>query len=191
MRFAWILLVPLMMGVSVPAHAQRRADPPITMEAARRTAMERVPNSTVVRSKLEHENGKPVYEVDLREAGKSGIERVMVDGTTGRVTSIKHESAKTMKGAAPRITMAAARRAAMERVPHSTVIKEELEHKNGKPVYEFDLRVPGKAGYEEVMVDGTTGAVLSVKHETARGAKKEMKKQHKQTTKQMKRPASY
>lgn len=166
MRFTWMLLVPLMIGVAAPADAQHK-DPPVPMATARKAAMERVPNSTVLKGELEYENGKPMYEFDLKVPGKSGYEEVKVDGTTGRVTSVKHESGHEMKGEAPRIGMDAARRTAMQRVPNSRVIKEELDHENGTPVYEFDLQVTGKSGYEEVKVDGMTGNVISVKHETS------------------------
>lgn len=96
MRFTWMLLVPLMMGVTAPAHAQRK-DPRITMEAARRAAMARVPRSRVIKEELDHEKGMPVYEFELMVPGRAGYDEVVVDGMTGNVTSIKHETPRHEK----------------------------------------------------------------------------------------------
>ena len=38
---------------------------------------------------------------------------------------------------------------------------------DGKLVYTFDIKVPGKSGYEEVEVDAMMGTVLKVEHESA------------------------
>lgn len=48
----------------------------------------------------------------------------------------------------------------------ATVIDGELEAEHGCLVYSFDLRVSGKGGVDEVMVDAGNGAVLTHAHET-------------------------
>ena len=48
------------------------------------------------------------------------------------------------------------------------VTEGELEIERGCLVYSFDIRVPGKSGIDEVMVDPGTGKVLSHTHETPR-----------------------
>lgn len=58
-----------------------------------------------------------------------------------------------------------ARAAALAKVPNAVVKSQEIENEHGKLVYSFDLAVPGKTGIEEVVVDATTGKVLSVEHE--------------------------
>lgn len=70
----------------------------------------------------------------------------------------------------------AARKLATDRVANSTISKEELEVEDGKLVYSFDLKVAGKAGFEEVLIDAKTGRVISQEHESekkeaAEGAK--------------------
>ena len=45
--------------------------------------------------------------------------------------------------------------------------KGELEVEDGCLVYSFDIKVAGKSGAEEVMVDAGNGKVLSRKHESA------------------------
>ncbi|GLI38806.1 hypothetical protein GHYDROH2_23070 [Geobacter hydrogenophilus] len=46
-------------------------------------------------------------------------------------------------------------------------------------VYSFDIRVPGKPGIEEVMVDAGTGRVISHKHETQKQERAEKSKEKK------------
>lgn len=64
-----------------------------------------------------------------------------------------------------------AQRTALEGIkapPAATVTEGELEIERGCLVYSFDIRVPGKSGIDEVMVDPGTGKVLSHTHETPR-----------------------
>ncbi len=47
------------------------------------------------------------------------------------------------------------------------VTERELEMEHGCLVYSFDIRVAGKEGLEEVLIDAGTGKVLSHTHESA------------------------
>ena len=70
-----------------------------------------------------------------------------------------------------KVSLADARQVALASIkapPTSTVGEGELEIEHGCLVYSFDIRVPGKSGIEEVMVDPGNGKVLSQKHESAR-----------------------
>ncbi len=60
------------------------------------------------------------------------------------------------------VSVDAARQTALARVP-GQVLEEELEHDDGRLVYEFDIRptAPGVPD-QEVVVDATTGQVLEV-----------------------------
>lgn len=58
------------------------------------------------------------------------------------------------------ITAEEARKAALEAVP-GTIIKEELENKRGRAVYEFYIRKADGSVYE-VYVDGNSGKVTKV-----------------------------
>jgi hypothetical protein len=84
----------------------------------------------------------------------------------------------------PAISMEAARKTALHRVPGATVKKEELEKEHGKLIYSFDLSVPGKTGIDEVQVDAMTGKVLSVEHETPKMEAKEKEEEKKEAKKQ-------
>lgn len=77
-------------------------------------------------------------------------------------TDVGHFQAQT------KVTLATARATALALigVRAAQVVEGELEIEGGCLVYSFDIRVPNKAGIEEVMVDPGNGAVLSRSHET-------------------------
>jgi hypothetical protein len=74
----------------VPAKLAKQAK--ITLDAARATALAKVPNGTVKSEELEREHGKLIYSFDIEVPGKSGIEEVNVSAVTGKVLVKKHES---------------------------------------------------------------------------------------------------
>jgi uncharacterized membrane protein YkoI len=59
----------------------------------------------------------------------------------------------------------AAMRTALARVPGGRITEAELEEEDGRLIYSFDVRVDGRAGYDEVHVDARTGEVVKVEHE--------------------------
>jgi uncharacterized membrane protein YkoI len=65
----------------------------ITPDSARAVALRRVPHGTIQSAELEHEHGALVYSYDIKVPGKPGVEEVQVDAATGRVVSLKHETA--------------------------------------------------------------------------------------------------
>jgi uncharacterized membrane protein YkoI len=70
-----------------------------------------------------------------------------------------------------KVSLAEAQKTALANIkapPTATVSEGELEVEHGCLVYSFDIRIPGKSGIEEVMVDPGNGKVLSRKHESAR-----------------------
>ena len=64
------------------------------------------------------------------------------------------------------ITPDAATRTAMQKVPNGQIQEAEIEQEHGKLVYSYDVKVPGKSGIDEVLVDAKTGAVVSHTHES-------------------------
>jgi hypothetical protein len=58
-------------------------------------------------------------------------------------------------------------RASLNTSAPTTVTEGELEREHGCLVYSFDIRVSGKEGVEEVLIDAGTGKVLSHKHESS------------------------
>jgi hypothetical protein len=69
------------------------------------------------------------------------------------------------------VSQADAERTAVENLKASsptTVTEGELELEHGCLVYSFDIRVAGRAGVEEVLIDAGTGKVLSHQHESSK-----------------------
>lgn len=64
----------------------------VTVEAARLTALARVPGGTVAAGELEEEDGALIFSFDIRVDGREGVEEVHVDALTGRVIAQEHES---------------------------------------------------------------------------------------------------
>lgn len=62
----------------------------------------------------------------------------------------------------PAVTMEAARKVALARVPGGKLHHEELEREHGRLVYSFELAVLGKSEDQEVLVDAGDGQVVSV-----------------------------
>ena len=82
----------------------------------------------------------------------------------------KHASPSELLGLA-KVTHAEAQRTALASIdaPPTAIVKEgELEIEQGCLAYSFDIRVPGRSGIDEVMVDAGTGKTLSHTHETPR-----------------------
>ena len=64
-----------------------------------------------------------------------------------------------------RVDLGAARSTALARIP-GKVLKEELEHENGRDIYSFDIR-PDAAGtaLKEVHIDANDGSIVAVEDE--------------------------
>jgi uncharacterized membrane protein YkoI len=197
LRFAALALFFLITGTTAGVNAQEKPDSKqmgqakITMDEARKTALERVPG-TVESSELEKEHGKLVYSFDIRTA--EGITEVWVDAKSGEVINMEKETAaqeaaekhkdkakqktdddddeseasqkanqaKYAKEA--KITMEEAKAIALKEKP-GTITDQELEKEHGKLLYSFDIRdTSGKVF--DVEIDAKTGKVLKVVEDT-------------------------
>src|SRR6185295_11998120 len=74
----------------VPASLAKQAK--ISLDAARATALAKVPGGQVRSEELEKEHGKLIYSFDIEVPGKSGVEEVNVSAITGKVLSVHHET---------------------------------------------------------------------------------------------------
>jgi hypothetical protein len=79
-----------------------------------------------------------------------------------------------------KISLDAARTTALAKVPKGQVQSEELEEEDGKLLYSFDIKVPGRSGIDEVEIDALNGSVLNVDHETPAAEKAEAAKDAKE-----------
>ncbi len=87
--------------------------------------------------------------------------------------TVQEEKAGMLKLA--KVTASAATATALAKVPGGKVQSAEIEKEDGKLVYSFDIKVAGKSGIEEVLVDAMSGAVVSVEHEGVAVEAKEAK----------------
>jgi Peptidase propeptide and YPEB domain len=96
----------------------------------------------------------------------------------GAKVRLKEESPGLLAKA--KVTADAAVATAQEKVPKSRLSGAEIEMENGKLIYSFDFKTGGKRGSEEVTVDATTGAVLTVEHESPKAETDEKKAEAKE-----------
>lgn len=76
-----------------PTQAELQTQAKVSKEQATKTALSRVPDAKVESSELEREHGKLIWSFDLARNGKPGVTEVQVDAMTGKITSMKKESA--------------------------------------------------------------------------------------------------
>jgi hypothetical protein len=70
-----------------------RSQAKITSEVAVQNALARVPGGQVREGELEKEHGRLVYSFDVLVPNREGVDEVQVDARSGKVVSVKHESA--------------------------------------------------------------------------------------------------
>lgn len=81
--------------------------------------------------------------------------------------------AKLLKEAT--VAEADAAKTAMTRIPNGRIQAVELENEDGKLLYSYELKIPGKSGIEEVNVNAKTGAVVNTEHESPASERGEAK----------------
>lgn len=127
------------------------------METCMKAALKKHPGE-VVSLEAEIENGKPIYEFDIK--GADGVEwEVECDAKTGKVIEEEQDvdpasSDFTNKA---KVSKAEAEKAALAKFP-GEVVSVEYELEDGNPIYEFDIKMAN--GKEmEVEVDAITGKI--------------------------------
>lgn len=65
------------------------------------------------------------------------------------------------------VTEPAAARTALAKVHNGRIQAVELENENGRLIYSYEIKAPGRSGVQEVNVNAKTGAVVNVEHESA------------------------
>ena len=74
------------------AHPTTVMHPKVSVAAARAIAQAKVPRGRVKSHELERESGRLIYSFDFAVPGRTGIDEVNVDATTGAVLAVVHES---------------------------------------------------------------------------------------------------
>jgi uncharacterized membrane protein YkoI len=133
------------------------------METCMKAALAKHPGK-VLSLEAEIENGKPIYEFDIK--GADGVEwEVECDAKSGKITEEEEDvDAKDPRFASKaKVSMEDARKTALAAYP-GEVVSVEYELEDGNPVYEFDIK--GKNGKEtEVEVDAVTGKIGETEEE--------------------------
>ena len=62
------------------------------IEAARETALEKVPHGTLKSSELEKEHGRLIWTFDIAQPSVPGLTEVHIDAKTGKLVAVKKES---------------------------------------------------------------------------------------------------
>lgn len=89
----------------------------------------------------------------------------------GAVSAQSTQSASRMKEeragllAQATIPPDSARKLALARVANGRIAEQEIEMEGGKLAYSFDIKVPGRTGIEEILIDAKSGAVIAHEHE--------------------------
>lgn len=99
----------------------------------------------------------------------------------GKPTTPAHQAQQAIvvkeatPGLAARATVAAAtaNATALAAVPGGHIQEAEIEEEHGRLVYSYDIKVPGRGGIDEVLIDAKTGAVVSKSHEGAAAERRE------------------
>ena len=111
----------------------------------------------------------------IRNIAASAVAIVFAGGFIAQSAAAQGKETQAQMRKDAKITSAKARATALKEVPNGRVQSSELERENGKLIYSFDIKVPGKSGVEEVNVDAVTGAMIAHEHETPKMEKKEAK----------------
>ena len=135
------------------------------METCLKAAMAKHAGS-IVSLEAEIENGKPIYEFDIK--GNDGKEwEVECDAKSGKVTEEEQEvesASDPLFSAKAKITQDEAKKTALAKYPGEVVESEFSVESDGNPSYEFDIKT--KDGKEwEVEIDAVTGKVLESEQE--------------------------
>lgn len=173
--------------IKAPPELAARAK--VSGEAAKATALARVPGGKIVSGELEEEGGMLIYSFDIKVEGQSGVQEIQVDALNGELVAEEHETAAQEAAEAAgegtptkppvgalveetpglmaraKVSDQDARTAALARVPGGRIVGAELEEEDGLLIYSYDIAVEGQEGVQEVHVDAATGKVVSVEHE--------------------------
>ena len=129
-----------------------------------------------MKSKLDYEDGRQVYEIEFYVSGSSGYTEYdyEIEAATGKIVSYDHDAESyappaQSTGTGVKVTEASAKKTALAQVPGATeanIIKFKLDMDDGRWEYEGEI-VYNNMEYD-FTIDANTGAVLEWEAETIR-----------------------
>lgn len=161
MRKISLILAALLVSSPVMAATSAHKGP---LEKCLKAALVKHPGD-VISLEAEIENGKPIYEFDIK--GKDGKEwEVECDAKTSKVTEEEEEidikDARFTSKA--KVTLEEAKKSALAAHPGEVIESETSIESDGSISYEFDIK--SKDGKEwEVEIDAVTGKIIETEEE--------------------------
>ena len=131
----------------------------ISEQQAKDIVKKEAPNGQITKFKLDRENGRMVYEVEVMNGN---VEKdYEIDAETGAILKMEHEQKgnKNIKSVDnPKISVEKAKEIALKNSKNGKFKEIELKHKNGVLVYDVEIA----EGFmdREFLIDANTGEVL-------------------------------
>ena len=131
----------------------------INEQQAKDIVKKEAPNGQIIKFKLDKENGKKVYEIEVMDGN---IEKdYEIDAETGAILKMEQEQKGNKKNNSidnPKISSDKAKEIALKQSKNGKFKEIELKHKNGVLVYDVEIA----EGFmdREFLIDANTGEIL-------------------------------
>ena len=131
----------------------------INEQQAKDIVKKEAPNGQIIKLKLDKENGKKVYEIEVMDGN---IEKdYEIDAETGAILKMEQEQKGNKKNNSvdnPKISSDKAKEIALKQSKNGKFKEIELKHKNGVLVYDVEIA----EGFmdREFLIDANTGEIL-------------------------------
>ena len=121
---------------------------------------------TFVQQELEWEDGRQVYDIEFYTSDYKEYD-YEIDAVTGEVRSFDYDAEHYTPSTGTTISLEKAREIALAKVPGAAatnIVKLELDHDDGRPVYEVEI-IYNMMEYE-MEIDATNGTVFKFEYES-------------------------
>ena len=134
----------------------------INEQQAKDIVKKEAPNGQIIKFKLDKENGKKVYEIEVMDGN---IEKdYEIDAETGAIVKLEHEQKNYGTNNSvnnPKISYEKAKEIALKNSKNGKFKEIELKHKNGVLIY--DVEIAEGFADREFLIDANTGEILAEK----------------------------
>jgi uncharacterized membrane protein YkoI len=142
----------------------------INPDSAQKIARASFPGGKITEVEIEEEDGTLVYEIDV--AVEDGSREIYVDAMTGALVTREKDDEPSAMGAGisenepgllaeATVNADSAEALAVQAVPGGTITKRQIERKDGKLFYTFEIKVEGKDYPRPLRIDAMTGEILN------------------------------